>query len=84
MVKNLPAECYKRRLFAVLYLARTGEFSLYSKGDNNLTFESAENRYEIIKDEDKRSTERLNEFAEIFSCIYSQNENLQVICGSIL
>lgn len=41
-----------------------------------MTFESAENRYEIIKDEDKRSTERLNEFAEIFSCIYSQNEKL--------
>ena len=41
-----------------------------------MTFESAENRYEIIKDEDKRSTERLNEFAEIFSCIYCQNEKL--------
>ena len=43
---------------------------------NMMTFESAKNKYEIIKDEDKRNTERLNEFAEILSCIYSQNEKL--------
>ena len=49
-----------------------------------MTFESAENRYEIIKDEDKRSTERLNELQKYFLAYILKMKNLQVICGSIL
>ena len=41
-----------------------------------MTFENAITLYESIKTENIKTTDRLNEIAEILSCVYMQNEEL--------